>query len=238
MDMQMKKKWKYDGSDKMSELVEGNARVLLVMSRFGIGLGVGEASIDEVCGAHGVDTETFLAVVNMMLAGDEKVKYDTSKVSPKALLDYLIHSHRYYVGFRLPGIRKALVEVLDNPDAELSKAVIRYFDEYAAEVRKHMNGEEKTLFPYVRSLIAGVRDGRFHTDDSHKKHDRMQLRLAEFKKMLIKYYPTRSTNSLNSLLLDIYHCEHDLTEHNRVEDRLLLPIITELERKIKDRTDD
>jgi regulator of cell morphogenesis and NO signaling len=238
MNTQMKKKWKYDGSDNMSELVEGNSRVLLVMSRFGIGLGFGEASIDEVCVAHGVDTETFLAVVNMMLAGDERVKYDTSNVSPQALLDYLINSHNYYTEFRLPGIRKALVEVLDNPDAELSRAVIHYFDEYVSEVRKHMNGEEKTLFPHLRSLIQGKHDCRSHTDDSHKKHDRMQVRLAEFKKMLIKYYPTRSTNSLNSVLLDIYNCEHDLVAHNKVEDRLLIPIITDLERKIEAETDD
>jgi regulator of cell morphogenesis and NO signaling len=233
MDRLMKRKWKYDGADNMSGLVEGNYRVLLVMSRFGIGLGFGDRSIGEVCAAHGVDADTFLAVVNMMLAGDQKAEYDTSKVSPGALLDYLTKSHEYYVEFRLPGIRKALVEVLDNPDDELSKAVIRYFDEYADEVRRHTKGEEKTLFPYVRSLMRGKRDGRLHADDSNKKHDRMQARLAEFKRILIKYYPSKSTNRLNGVLFDIYACEHDLTAHNRVEDRLLIPIIMELERKIE-----
>lgn len=217
----------------MSELVEDNYRVLSIMSCFGIGLGFGERSIGEVCQANGVDTVTFLAVVNLMLDKGGADICDTSKVSPEALLDYLMRSHEYYIGFRLPGIRKALVEILDNPDDNLSKAVIRYLDEYMAEMRRHTDREDKTLFPYVRSLMRGKRSGRSRIDDLHKKHDRLQTRLAEFKRILIKYYPTQSTYRLNSVLFDVYNYEYDLEAHNSVEDRLLIPIVEDMERKIE-----
>lgn len=227
----MKRKWKYNGSDGMGELVENNYRVLLVMSRFGIGLGFGERSIGEVCQTNGVDTETFLAVVNLTLDEDTVAGYDVSKVSPGALLDYLIQSHDYFLRFRLPAIREDLIEVLGNPADDLTRAVIRYFDEYVDEMRRHTQREDKTLFPHVRSLMQGKRDDRFRMGDFHQKHDRIQARLAEFKRVLIKYYPARSTNHLNSVLFDIYNCENDLVSHNRVEDILLVPLIAELERQ-------
>lgn len=229
----MERKRKYNDSDSMSELVEDNYRVLLIMSRFGIGLGFGERNIGEVCRTNGVDTGTFLAIVNLMLDTGHADECDTSKVSPESLLDYLTKSHEYYIGFRLPSIRKALVEILDNPDDNLSGAVIRYFDEYMAEMRRHTAREDKTLFPYVHSLIQGKRNGRSRVGDLHKKHDQIQTRLAEFKRILVKYYPAQSTNRLNNVLFDVYNYEHDLTAHNRVEDKLLIPIVEDLERKIE-----
>ena len=57
---------KYTASDRMSDLVCGNYHILLIMSRFGIALGFGDRTVDEVCCQSGVDTATFLAVVNLL----------------------------------------------------------------------------------------------------------------------------------------------------------------------------
>jgi regulator of cell morphogenesis and NO signaling len=125
----------------MGGLIGGNYRVLLVMSRFGIGLGVGDKSIGEICRDNGVDAATFLAIVNM-LCEEEATDYAPSGVSLESLLLYLHHSHNYFLDFRLPAIRSELVEVLEDPLGPLSRAVLGYFDEYVAEVRKHMQYEE------------------------------------------------------------------------------------------------
>lgn len=226
----------------MSALVEGNYHALLVMSRFGLGLGFGDKTIGEVCADHDVDTDTFLAVVNLTLDGDRQAERPPSRVAPDALLRYLVNSHDYFLEFRLPAIRRELVEVLggpssgntspDNPSSgDLAAAVLRYFDEYVGEVGRHMRGEERGLFPYVRALARGERTEGAKGAAPHKKHDRMQQKLSEFKRILIKYYPTRSTNRLNAVLFDIYNCESDMASHNEVEELLLAPVIGELERK-------
>ena len=56
----------YRETDKMSDLICENYPMVLVMSRFGISLGFGEKHIGEVCRENGVDTTTFLAVVNFL----------------------------------------------------------------------------------------------------------------------------------------------------------------------------
>ncbi len=228
----MKRLWKYNASDSMSDLVSNNYRMLLVMSRFGIGLGFGDKNINEVCVENKVDTHTFLAVINLLLDKDCMPEYNSSLVSAESLLTYLERSHDYFLEFRLPGIRQDLVEILGNHQEGLTKAVIRYFDEYVEEVKKHMTYEEKTVFPYVRSLLKGNHDNKYNIGVFRKQHDQVELKLTEFKQILIKYYPAKSTNKLNSVLFDIFNCERDLASHNEIEDRLFVPVIMDLERKI------
>ncbi|MDR0954852.1 MAG: hemerythrin domain-containing protein [Rikenellaceae bacterium] len=218
----------YKGTDAMSALVLENYRILLVMSRFRIGLGFGDQSVDAVCRASGVDTATFLAVANLTL-DQETGQVSVPEVSIESLLAYLHNSHDYFLDFRLPGIRRDLVEVLGRPGDELSRATIRYFDEYVAEVRKHMLYEEETVFPYVRALLRGEAGKGYNIGIFGTHHDQVEARLSEFKNILIKYYPARSTNEINGVLFDIFNCEQDLATHNAVEDRIFIPAVRRIE---------
>lgn len=225
----MHKFGKYRETDRMSDLISDNYRILLVMSRFGIGLGFEEKSIGEVCRENNVDTKTFLAVTNMLL--DEQTAPDyIDDVSIESLLEYLHNSHDYFLQFRLPGIREKLVEVVGQKN-NLAKAIVNYFDEYVAEVNRHMTYEETTVFPYVRALLKGEKQADYSIGVFQKQHDQVESRLSEFKNIIIKYYPAKSTNRLNSVLFDIFNCEHDLASHNAVEDFLFVPAIVQLENR-------
>ena len=226
----MHKLGKYTADDNMSDLISDHYRILLVMSRFGIGLGFGDRSIGEVCEENGVDTVTFLAIVNMLLSEDESP--DTTGVSIESLLSYLHSSHDYFLDFRLPFIRTKLVVILGTDD-DLAKAIIRYFDEYVDEVRGHMLYEEETVFPYVRTLLKGKKPSKYSIAVFEKRHNQIEARLTEFKEIFIRYYSAKSTNELNNVLFDIFNCEHDLASHNAVEDFLFVPAIEKLEKQLK-----
>ena len=124
------------------------------MSRFGIALGFGDKTIGEVCRDSGVDTGTFLTVVNTHIDGEAP---DPGAVSIGALVGYLRNSHDYFLDFRLPGIRRKLIEAIDCSRNDVAFAILRFFDEYVAEVHKHMDYEEHKVFPYVEALLAGER---------------------------------------------------------------------------------
>ncbi len=219
----------YTSADKMSELICDNYPMLLVMSRFGIPLGFGDQTIAEVCADHGVDTGTFLAVVNTLASGRVAATSGGSNVSAESLLSYLKNSHDYYLDFRLPRLRSKLAETIGQDD--ISQAIIRFFDNYVAEVRKHMHYEERSVFPYVRALLAGNPDPHYRIDIFRRRHDPIEASLTELKNIIIKYYPSTEANAneINSILFDIFVCEQDLASHNKVEDLLLVPLIAELE---------
>ena len=198
---------RYDADDRMCDLVCDRYPVLLVMSRFGIALGFGDKTIGEVCRDSGVDTGTFLTVVNTHIDGEAP---DPGAVSVGALVGYLRNSHDYFLDFRLPGIRRKLIEAIDCSRNDVAFAILRFFDEYVAEVHKHMDYEERKVFPYVEALLAGERPEGYSID-------------------VFRYYPSGSTNELNGVLFDIFTCERDLASHNDIEDRLFIPAIKRLE---------
>ena len=228
----MQKLGKYTQSDLMFDLVSDNYRILLVMSRFGIGLGFGKKTIEEVCKLNNVDTKTFLTVTNMLLT-DEPPTDIYNSVSMEALLSYLQNSHAYFLKFRLPLIREQLVQIVGHN--ELSRAIMGYFDEYTTGVEEHMTYEEHIVFPYVRTLLKGTRPSDYSIEVFRRQHDRVEALLTEFKNILIKYYPSASTNELNSLMFDIFDCEQDLASHNAVEDLLFVPAVKILEQKTKEK---
>jgi regulator of cell morphogenesis and NO signaling len=222
---------KYKAGDSMSSLLTENYRMLLVISRFGISLGFGDKTIGEVCRENQVDVPTFLVIVNMLLDEDGAANYAETAFSIDSLISYLRNSHDYFLNFRLPAIRADLNGLLSKDKDELSQAILNYFDEYVAEVRKHMAYEEETVFPYVRALLAGQRRGDYAIAVFRRQHDHVSARLTEFKNIIIKYYPAKSANEINSVLFDIFNCENDLASHNAIEDRLFVPAIAALETK-------
>jgi regulator of cell morphogenesis and NO signaling len=54
----------------------------------------------------------------------------------------------------LPTIRKELEGALDEND-NLARLILRLYDEYAHDIKRHMQYEEKKVFPYVESLERG-----------------------------------------------------------------------------------
>lgn len=215
----------YTGEDRMCDLVCDRYPVLQVMSRFGIALGFGDKTIAEVCEENRVDTATFLAVVNLVL---DFGGYADAGVSVRALTDYLHNSHGYFLDFRLPAIRRKLIEAVDCSLSDVSFAIMRFFDEYVAEVQRHMTYEEQTVFPYVESLLSGEKNAAYSIDIFRRQHDQVEAKLRELKNIIIKYYPSGGTNELNGVLFDIFTCEQELASHNAVEDEIFIPAVERL----------
>lgn len=220
-------KSRYSSDERMCDLVSDRYPVLQVMSRFGIALGFGDKTVGEVCAENEVDAATFLAVVNLSVdptAGEELA----AEVSVRTLLDYLHNSHGYFLDFRLPAIRRKLIEAVDCSLSDVSFAIMRYFDEYVAEVDRHMTYEEKSVFPYVEALLAGEKKADYSIDIFRRHHDRVEERLRELKNILIKYYPSGGSNELNGVLYDIFTCEEELASHNAVENQIFIPAVERL----------
>lgn len=219
---------------KMSDLITGSAPALLIITRFGIPLGFGDKSIGLLCKEHGVDTHTLLLLVNSsILEGYEPTSEQIASIHLDSLITYLLNSHAYFLDFRLPLIRQRLLSAISNCPQELAYVIRRFFDEYVEEVHKHMNYEDRTVFPYARRLASGERDGHYNIGIFSKRHDQIELKITELKNLLIKYYTAPSGYELTAVLHDIFSVEIDLAAHNYIEDSIFTPYIQYLESKTK-----
>lgn len=221
----------YEASDKMISLIRDNYNLLQSLGSFGISLGFGDKTVKQVCDDQNVDTNTFLAVVNFTINGYREMD-DVSRFSVPTLLQYLKASHDYFIGFQLPFIRKELADALDEND-NLARLILKLYDEYSRSVTQHMKYEEKTVFPYVESLIAGKPMANYAIDMYSKHHGQESMKLRELKSIIIKYFPGDSlrNNQLSATLYDIYNNEEWLALHAEVEDKIFIPAIKYLEDK-------
>ena len=228
----------------MISLIRDNYDLLQMLGSFGMQLGFGDKTVRETCEDNDVDTYTFLSVVNFTVNGSmSSASSDDSGTQPvvaddrlsvPTLIRYLEASHAYYLDFQLPFIRRELSECLNHHDS-LGQLILRLYDEYSHEIRRHMQYEQKTLFPYVRALLEGHITTEYSIETFSKHHGAADKKLRELKLLIIKYLPNDGlhNNMLTATLHDIYDNEQWLHQHAMVEDCIFVPAIRRLEQQMK-----
>lgn len=223
----------YRSSDKLREVVADAPMLLMALSRFGIPLGFGDDTVGKVCERAGVDTGTFLAVASLIgrrvIAADE--------VSLPSLICYLKSAHSYFIDFYLPQIRRKLISAINHSGSEdVALVILKFFDDYVAEVKRHMEFEDKQVFTYVDNLLKGDRRPGFSIEsDFVANHQPIATKLRELKDIFVCHYhgPNTDNDMLNLVLFDIINCEHDLMSHCEVENRIFAPAVQRLERRTR-----
>ena len=222
----------YTEHNKMSDVIASQPSLLQMISRFGIQLGVGEKTVREVCEASKVDTTTFLAVANVMKQGATAAGFYIDKIDMPTMMRHLESAHEFFLDFQLPHIRRKLLEAIDcSRQNEVAFLILKFYDEYMHEVRKHMEYENQHIFSYVKRLLAGEKVTDFRIGQYSSSHDGMEHKLQELKNIIIKYYsPNEGTSS--DLLFSIYNSEADLHAHCDMEASLFFPAVQLLEERI------
>jgi regulator of cell morphogenesis and NO signaling len=205
----------YKATDKICDLMSREEDAIHVISRFGLQMGVGEQTIAQACEAHHVHTSTFLAVINYKIS---KHPAQLADIDIPTLQNYLRNAHTYFLDFRLPYLRRSLIEALIPAGAEnrIPMLILRCYDEFAEEIRTHIEHENEGLF------------------EEHARDDqRITDKLTEIKNLIIKYYPSSSimqkgtvTYTLISVMSDLWHTEQDFADHCAIEDNILRPALS------------
>lgn len=213
----------------MRSVISDNSLLLMALSRFGISLGFGDKTVEEVCREQGINCQTFLTVANYISGRP----YSPDDIDLEQLIDYLKRAHDYFLDFQLPMIRRKLLEAIDISSTDsIGFLILRFYDDYATEVRSHMETENDHVFPYVDALLEGSLDKDFSIKSYAKGHTHIAPKLQELKDIIVRYYPENSCDLLTSALFDIMTCERDLHSHCMVEDELFIPAVSRLEEKI------
>ena len=218
---------------KTADLIHANYRLLFVLPRFGIQLGFGDRSIGEVCRQNGCSVDLFLLVCNLCTFNDFLPDPGALHAfTVDELTAYLRRSHEDYLQHQIPEIRERVLALVGCCEAKNGRVLERFFDNYLREVVRHFEYEETVVFPYVHSLVAGTgrADEGYSIGQFEENHSNIEEKLGDLKNILIKYLPDLSCGALrNNLLLDLFLLEGDLSKHSLIEDRILVPLVEQLE---------
>ncbi|MDR1343630.1 MAG: hemerythrin domain-containing protein [Prevotellaceae bacterium] len=225
---------------KLADAIHSNYLLIPVITRFGIRLGFGDKTVKAVCKEHGVDVEFFTTILNVFshesyFPQDRLLRFDVAQ-----LVGYLQKTHGYYRTVLIPMLDKnmeAFVESAARPGEPEVRLIKNFFAQYKDELMAHLKREETITFPYITELVKKENTVLLHKKYSMKvfesEHDNVEEKLYDLKSILIKYLQgDYDEGARNSLIFNIFRLEKDLKDHTRIEDKILTPIVKQMEQAL------
>lgn len=186
----------------LSDLLSQFPELIPIVNRFGIFLGVGDKTIEQICRDLNLNEDFILCVINVYLNDkyipDEKlVFFDTQLIA-----DYFQHTIENYTMDLVPNIEKHLnaLIAMSGPDKKELGVFRQIFLNFKEELSSHLNNSLDNNFIYPHELL----------------HD--------LKNILIKHISGEYNQNLcHAVIFSITSLENDLATHNRLRKKLLLP---------------
>ncbi|MCL3779246.1 hypothetical protein EMN47_02490 [Prolixibacteraceae bacterium JC049] len=217
---------------KMADLIHMNHQLLVVLERFRIPLGFENKTITEICEKHNINLNFFLIIINAYNDENYLPEENLECCFVSDLIQYLKNSHRYYINEKFPFLRNMIEQFANESEDPKARLLINFFSEYFAEVKEHMEYEDRVVFPYIMELSKSSSSSqseyniRTYTD----LHDHIEEKVIDLKSILIKYLPpTKAQSQRIQILFELFRLEEDLELHGKIEDKLLVPMVQKME---------
>jgi regulator of cell morphogenesis and NO signaling len=240
------------GKMKLADVIHHDYNLVPVINRFGISLGFGDNTIEEICADKKINSGFFLTILNTFHDKQYFSQEYFKSFSAETIIKYLRKAHAYYLDRKIPEIKQLIHQLgeMSKGNKETIKLIADFFDGYASEFSKHVEREEKVVYPYALLLGNSILDknnaetksseiGNYSISLYEENHEDIEEKLYDLKNLLIKYMPSASGDiglfeeNTYLLLREIFVLEKELNEHSRIEDLILVPKVREMEKLLK-----
>ena len=237
-------------SMKMANVIQMNYMLIPVINRFGINLGFGDKTVEQVCKESNVDINFFLQLINAYHDKDYFPKEELQNIPVRDIISYLKMTHTGYLENTVTEIEEKIktLELEGNEDKKYIALIRNFFDGYKNELTDHIMNEEDVVFPYILAVDEIVKNQSFTKENKEiyeaysmeeyeDEHDDVEEKLMDLRTIMIKYLnPPANVTLYHSIIQDLFKLEEDLNYHSRIEDKVLIPKILLMEKAIKNLT--
>lgn len=195
-----------DASSILSEVIEANHQLIPVINRFGIKLGLEDKTIARVCQDADINAVFFLTILNTYLNEDYFPERILQKFDIELVVDYLNRTDSYLINGQLYNLEKHMNAFLamSDPNNSALKLIKKMFMKFKAELTIQVE------------------------QASHESYSCLAL-LSDLKSIIIKHISGNfNENMCYAIIFSIDSLQTDLQKHNRIREKVLQPMITEL----------
>lgn len=213
---------------KLSQIIIDDPTILSVLSRFGILLGVGDMTIEQICQQKKMNVVFFTTILNTFRDPDffpEKILYS---FEAHLIVDYLKKTNQTYLQFQLPNIERHLHLLISKSDAQNSNLLIimKFFSEVKAQLMKRIDDDKNRWFPEILALENSegnkVESTVMAFDESNDSiEDKINDLISMFVVHLTGDY---DINLGQAVLLALDSLKKDIAQNNRIRKRILMPL--------------
>lgn len=192
----------------MADVLAEHNELIPVLNRFGIRIGVGNKSVQEICTEHQLNTDLILTVLNVYLDENYLPESSLTLFDAEPIADYFRHTVENYLHALVPNIEVHLNALIatagtDNREMAMIQMLFLKFKERMINYLQK-NAEYSDDFP----------------DDL----------LHDLKNILIKHLSVEHNQNLSyAVIYSLHAFGKDLAAHNRLRNRVLQPKLSELD---------
>lgn len=234
-------------SMKMADVIQLNHMLIPVIHRFGINLGFGDKTVEEICCNQEVDLNFFLELVNAYHDKDYFPKDELQATPLHAIVGYLKKTHSSYLEEKLVDIETLINQLSSEKDEDQKYITLikNFFEGYRTELTEHILREEEVVYPYVLT-VEQVVNQQFISEPNREllnsysiqvfeeEHDDIQEKLLDLTTIMIKYLtPPNNICIYHKIIQRLFKLEEDINYHSRIEEKVLIPKVKLLETQAK-----
>ena len=194
-------------SSKLADVIIEQHQVIPVISRFGIKLGVGDKTIDEICEEYDINADFFLVILNTFLNEDFFPEKKLRHFDINLVTDYLKKADSYMLSAQLHNLEKHLNAFISISDPNNTQLVLigKLFQKFRDEI--------------IAQIENGMVDG-----------DSPLALLIDLENIIIKHISgSFNENMCYAVIFSLDSLQKDLEQHNRIREKVLKPMIEELQ---------
>lgn len=201
---------------QLADIILREPALLPVLTRFGIGPTVGDATVAEASVAHGIPAEFMLAILNTYINSDYLPERALRHANADRLIDYFTDTYAYYLRFSLPNIRRHLTALTAGAEGRDMEIINRFFAEVEGAVTGFVNADIAETFPAVKG-------GRSVADAERANPDEYMALLDDFNSMMVRHLDAKcDPNLFHAVLTATTALRRDLDKNSRIRERILL----------------
>jgi len=222
---------------KMSDLINDNPTLLLLMEHFDLNFNICEKTVEQICTEYKLPLSIFISFCNLYNGFPLMHSNIHDPKDIVVIIRFLEKCHIYYKTDKYPEIQQLIKHLYANNNTEVVKLIEHFFDDYFAEVNEHLNYEEKTAFPYFNKLLNRsypVPLNQFSVKMYRNHHSDIESKLTDLKNLILKHVNIEHDFAIQrKLLFSLYDLEFDLKIHSLIEEFVLIPIVEKVEKQLK-----
>ncbi|MDO4511028.1 MAG: helix-turn-helix transcriptional regulator [Bacteroidales bacterium] len=212
---------------KLHEIVLFEPTIVTVLYRFGIELGLADATVESICAAKEIDMDFFLAVLNTYLSPSYFPESKVGKFRAPDIVNYLSLTNQFYEQVQIPNIERHFGFLLQRSESQNSNLALmmRFFVEVKNELLQRIGDDRDKWFPQLLDQYAKCPDAPLLTDYQRvDESDAIEDKINDLINMFVIHLKGKYDHNLcQAVLISLASFKKDITQNNRIRYRILAP---------------
>lgn len=209
---------------QLSEIINSYPEVITLINRFGITLGVGDKTIENICFEKNLDCDFFVMILNTYINEDYFPEKILKTFKAPIIINYISQTYHYYTHYMLPNIERHFALLISHSGANNNLELMQqFFIELKDDIINAIDTDCTQWFPHILDLENNSKNIQHLNPKLCNSH--IEDKIDDLKNMFIIHLTGKyELNLCYAVITAIIAFEKDFKQNNRIRNRII-PLI-------------